>query len=197
MKKSEAAKIVIIEKSAAVFNKKGYAGTSFSDLMKATGFSKGGLYGNFSNGKDEIAEASFRYAVNHVWQEVAARTRVIENALDKLKAVVYFYKERLFDPPVEGGCPILKTAVMYENLPKGIQIGVQEVIENWQNAIIKTLEKGKEKGQVKSDVDSEEFATLFVAILEGGQLLARTAGSIEPFQKTTRQLIKMIDNLKV
>ena len=195
MKKSEATKLIIIEKSASVFNQKGYAGTSMSDIVKATGLTKGGLYGNFKT-KDEIAEAAFAYAVNYVWQEVSNRTRVIDNALDKLKAVVYFYKERLFDPPVEGGCPILKTAVMSENLPPQMQKDVQQTIEDWQNAIIKTLEKGKERGEVKSDVDSDEFATLFVAILEGGMLLARTARSIEPFKKTTRQLILMIDNLK-
>ena len=195
MKKSDLTKQNIIQKSASIFNQKGYAGTSMSDIVEATGLTKGGLYGNFKN-KDEIAEAAFRFAVNRVWGEVSNRTRVIDNSLDKLKAVVYFYNERLFTPPVEGGCPILKTAVMAETIPSGMRKGVRSAIENWQNAIVKTLEKGKERREVNPEVDSEEFATLFVAILEGGMLLARTAGSFEPFKKTSRQLIKMIDGLR-
>ena len=195
MKKSEVTKQVIIQKSAAVFNQKGFDGTSMNDIMEATGLTKGGLYGNFKN-KDEIAAAAFEYAVDYIWAEIGRRTGVIDNSLDKLKAVVYFYKEHLFNPPIKGGCPILNTGVMTENVPGAMKEGVKQAILDWESAIVKTLEKGKKKGEVGTNTNSEEFATLFLATLEGGMLLSRITQSIEPFKKTTRQLVKMIDNLK-
>ena len=56
--KSSRTKQFIIEKTAPVFNAKGYAGTSINDLMIATGLTKGNIYGNFEN-KDEVALAAF------------------------------------------------------------------------------------------------------------------------------------------
>ena len=45
--KAEKTKEYIIATSAPIFNKQGYAGTSMSDITKATGLTKGVLYGNF------------------------------------------------------------------------------------------------------------------------------------------------------
>ncbi len=47
MTKAEKTKQFILEKAAVLFNQNGYAGTSMDDIMKATGLSKGALYGNF------------------------------------------------------------------------------------------------------------------------------------------------------
>ena len=55
MSKAEKTKEFIIEKSAPIFNKKGYAGTSLADIMEATNLTKGSIYGNFEN-KDELYE---------------------------------------------------------------------------------------------------------------------------------------------
>ena len=48
----------IIEKAAPLFNTRGYAGTSMNDITRATGLTKGAIYGNFDN-KEEIAIAAF------------------------------------------------------------------------------------------------------------------------------------------
>ena len=50
----------IIDKAAPVFNKKGVSGTSLSDLTRATGLTKGSIYGNFKD-KDEVAVCVFQY----------------------------------------------------------------------------------------------------------------------------------------
>ena len=55
LSKAERTKQFIVEKAAAVFNEKGYAGTSMNDLTIATGLTKGSIYGNFEN-KDDIAQ---------------------------------------------------------------------------------------------------------------------------------------------
>ncbi|HMR44942.1 MAG TPA: TetR family transcriptional regulator [Saprospiraceae bacterium] len=196
MTKSEKTRRMILEKAAALFNQKGIAGTSMNDIMEATGLTKGGLYGNFES-KDKIAEAAFDYAVESVWREVSVRTKLIEHTLDKLKAVVYFYKERVFTPPVEGGCPIMNTAVEADNNHPALQKKVKEALDFWRYKIKISLEKGKEKGEVKPEIDSEEFATLFIATLEGGILLARSYNQIEPFNITSRHLINMIEQLRL
>jgi AcrR family transcriptional regulator len=39
----------IIQQAAVVFNQQGYAGTSMSDIMRATGLKKGGIYNHFQS----------------------------------------------------------------------------------------------------------------------------------------------------
>ena len=159
MKKSEKTRRLIVEKSASLFNQKGFAGTSIQDIMAVTGLTKGGIYGNFKKEggdkkgvKEEIALAAFQFAVEVVNEEVRKRTFVIENSIDKLKAVVYFYKERVMNPPVEGGCPLLNTSIDADATNPALQKRVLKSIEYWQYRIVKTLEKGKKEGEVKKEV---------------------------------------------
>ena len=74
MTKAERTRKKIIEQSAELFNRKGYAGTSVKDIMKETGLSKGGLYSHFDKGKEEIAVAAFHHAVQVVYEAIGRRT---------------------------------------------------------------------------------------------------------------------------
>jgi TetR/AcrR family transcriptional repressor of nem operon len=203
MTKSEKTRLFIIEKSAALFNRKGYSGTSMSDIMVATGLSKGGIYGNFKrdgldkNGvKDEIAIAAFEHAVNQVYDAIKERTAVIENTQDKLQAVVYFYRERVLNPPVEGGCPIQNSAIESDDMFPILRERVQLALTEWERRIMRTLEKGMEKAEVRPDIDKQEFATQFIGTLEGGIMMARIQNSVRPFEVMSKQLLAMIENLK-
>lgn len=202
-KKSEQTRQFIIEKAAALFNTKGYHGTSMADIMAATGLTKGGIYGNFKidsqdkkGVKEEIALAAFEYAVQEVNHHVRRRTGVIDHSLDKLKAVVYFYKERILNPPIEGGCPILNSSTEADdNLPV-LRDRVLEELRTWHSKIVYTLHKGIERGEVRSDVAADDFATLFIGSLEGGIMMARIYKDVKPFEIMARQLTQQIDNLR-
>jgi AcrR family transcriptional regulator len=203
MKKSEKTRQMIIEKAASLFNRKGFSGTSMSDIMVATGLSKGGIYGNFKREgldktgvKEEIAIEAFEHAVHKVYNSIRERTAVIENSLDKLKAVVYFYRERLMCPPVEGGCPILKTTVDTDESSPELKARVLHAVEEWKMRIARTLEKGIEKGEVARNVDVREFATLFIGSIEGGFVMARAQQSNQPFDIMSKQLLDLIENLR-
>ena len=59
MRKGEATRQDIIRKSAPIFNRKGYSGAALSDLMRATGLEKGGIYRHFES-KEELAGRRLR-----------------------------------------------------------------------------------------------------------------------------------------
>ncbi len=193
--KAERTRNMIIEKSAVLFNQKGYSGTSMKDIMDATGLSKGGLYGNFSS-KEEVAVAAFEKAVETVDNEVRIRTKVVENTLDKLKAVVYFYKERILDPPVEGGCPIQNTSVEADDSNPALRKRAIAVMDDWRERIVYTLHKGMKRGEVRMDVDATEFAIRFIGTLEGGIMMAQLYKDVRYFDVLARQLIAMVEGLR-
>ena len=54
LRKGEVTRRLILERAAPVFNKRGYAGASMSELVEATGIEKGGIYNHFGS-KEELA----------------------------------------------------------------------------------------------------------------------------------------------
>lgn len=193
--KAEKTRLQIIENAAVLFNQKGFAGTSMEDIMQATGLSKGALYGHFKS-KDEIAVASFQHAVQKVAFKVGERTRVIENAMDKLKAVVYFYKERILNPPVEGGCPIQNTSIDADDNNPLLRSKVIDALDYWQERIVHTINKGIRRGEIRTEIVAREFAIRFIGTLEGGIMLAQLYKDVWYFDVMARQLLEMIEDLK-
>lgn len=195
LSKSERTKTTIIEAAAHLFNTKGFAGTSMKDIMKATGLSKGGLYGNFET-KEEIAVAAFDHAVKKVWAEARERTKHLASPLDKLEEVVAFYRERVLNPPVEGGCPIQNTAVDADDTIPALKTKAKEALQLWQERIIWTLKKGIEHGLVRPDIDTKAFAIRFIGSIEGGILLARLCHDIHYFDRMAEQLYQLIEEAR-
>ena len=81
--KADRTKQFIIEKAAAIINRKGMAGTSINDIMEATKLAKGGVYGNFEN-KDEICAASFDYLMGRMNSSLDAKLAAKISAREKL-----------------------------------------------------------------------------------------------------------------
>src|SRR6478735_1428393 len=86
MGKAEQTRAYIVEKTAPIFNTKGYAGTSLTDMTDATGLTKGSIYGNFEN-KDEVALAAFDYNLAKVRGIIKAE--MDKHATVKEKLLVY------------------------------------------------------------------------------------------------------------
>src|SRR5271155_2388211 len=103
MNKAERTRQFIIEKTAPIFNRKGYAGTSLSDMTEATGLTKGSIYGNFAD-KDEVALAVFDYNVGRLGARTLAGMDLQQSARETLLAYIGSYQLR--NPLTEGGCPI-------------------------------------------------------------------------------------------
>ncbi len=93
MRKGEQTRQEIIRKAAPIFNQKGYEGAALSDLMRATGLEKGGIYRHFES-KEELAEDAFE----HAWKVAIARrfegTEQTPNTVDRLKQIVRNFRDR-------------------------------------------------------------------------------------------------------
>ncbi len=195
LSKSERTRLFIIEQAANLFNKQGYAGTSMDDILQATGLSKGGIYGNFKS-KEEIALAAFDHAVQLVSQEISRRTKQRPHVLDKLRAVVEFYHDRMFSPPVEGGCPLQNTAIEADDSNPALRERVQQAIAEWAERIRFVLQRGVERGEVCPDADLQAFTVQFIATLEGAIMLSRLYRNIDYYNLVSTQLFQMIEQLR-
>lgn len=189
MSKAAQTRAFIIEKTAAVFNKKGYAGTSLTDLTEATGLTKGALYGNFKS-KDEIAVAAFEYnvqKVSYVFPDDGKQT-----VIDRLLAIPAHYKKRFVTVAECGGCPVLNTAVEADDNQPELKEKVNEVIKAWKSQYVQILQEGIDKGEIKPGINPASYAHLFIALFEGGTMLSKVTGDLGYFNDAMNRMTQII-----
>lgn len=196
LSKSEKTKQFIIAQSSAVFNTKGYTGTSMQDIMDVTGLTKGGIYGNFKS-KEEIGFLVFEYNVKLVIDQVRQKIKAESNAPDKLLAIIKFYKNYYYRPPLEGGCPMLNLAIEADDTHPGFRLKVIEALNVLRDSIKNILHKGKKYGQIKDDLDVDHFSTLFLALIEGALMLSRTFQDPRDLNVCLSHLSAMVIDIKV
>jgi len=172
MSKAEHTRQFIIEKSATIFNKKGYNGTSLADLTEATGLSKGSIYGNFEN-KDEVAKAVFEYNVDCFFKEVESHVVSQQSASDQLRAFLDFYRSKWVQIFKNGGCPILNASIEADDNLPFLKDAVKRSVLKWSDILRNILNKGMEEGLYKSGVSFEDYAYLFISLIEGGIMLSK------------------------
>jgi AcrR family transcriptional regulator len=195
MTKAERTRQFIIEKTAPVFNRNGYAGTSINDLTEATGLTRGSIYGNFEN-KDAVALAAFEYNHAQISGAVTARIKTRTGAIDKLKAYTAVFSELYTLPVLEYGCPILNTATEADDTHSALRGKVKVAIDKWYAGIEDIIKKGQENKEIKKSTDSREFAGAFIALIEGGVMLAKVTGKSEGLEAALKQAKKMITEIK-
>lgn len=176
MGKAERTRQFIVEKTAPIFNKKGFEATSLSDLTRATGLTKGAIYGNFSD-KEEIRKEAFNYAMDKVRGLVSERMISANTYKEQLIAVIGFYASYVLTPPIPGGCPLLNTAIEADDHDIGMRKRVALELNSTVNFIESLLDKGVMAGEFKSEIDSKSLAYLFFCSVEGALMFSRAERS--------------------
>src|ERR1700724_4015016 len=97
MTKGEQTRRRIVEAAASIFNKRGYEGSSLSELMEATGLKKGGIYRHFSS-KEELAAEAFDYTWEAAWNARLLHVDENANVIIKLKQLIANFVDH--KPPV-------------------------------------------------------------------------------------------------
>jgi TetR/AcrR family transcriptional regulator, transcriptional repressor for nem operon len=191
MTKAERTKQLIIEKAAPLFNTKGVAGTSLSDILEVTKLAKGSLYVHFEN-KEEIAHEVVNYQLKRLSEVVEAAMSRQKTAKEKLFAYIGLYLDPL-NPPIVGGCPLLNFGMEADDTDEVICKKVDKLVEAAQQNLRGIVEKGIASGEFKPDWDAQEFATKMFAMVEGGIMMSRIAGNKKAMQSIARSLKKEIE----
>ncbi len=191
MGKGELTRQRIVTLAAPIFNQKGYAGTALSDLMRATGLEKGGIYRHFES-KQELAEDAF----DHAWK-VAMDTRFegtekIPNAVERLQQIVRNFRDRR-SGLVPGGCPLLNTAVDSDDGNPQLRAKARRALRLWLERLQSIAEEGKSKGEIRSDVDSAKLGILIASTLEGSLMMSRLQRNDEPLDLACRHLDEYLE----
>lgn len=193
MSKAEKTKQFIIEKTATLFNTKGYISTSLSDITQATGLTKGSIYGNFEN-KDQVAIEVYKYNAG-LLSQIMSRSfgDQYPSSIDKLHAFVDFYRKNWRSVFSNGGCPLMNAATEADDSFPVLKKQVKTSFEIWTSKIAAVIQKGQENEELNRKINAEEYASLFVMLIEGGILLSKTMDDEKFLNQALDRIRKMID----
>jgi TetR/AcrR family transcriptional regulator, transcriptional repressor for nem operon len=170
MSKGEETRHRIVTEAATLFNQRGFEGGSMSELMKATGLEKGGIYRHFSS-KEEVAVAAFDYAWQAALDARMCDLDEIPNSVDRLERFVANFVERR--PSLPGGCPLLNTAIDADNGNPVLRERARKALREWRDLLGSIISGGIERKEIRRSVDARKLANLIISSLEGALMISR------------------------
>jgi TetR/AcrR family transcriptional regulator, transcriptional repressor for nem operon len=194
--KSERTKQYIIETAAPIFNRKGYAGTSLTDLTAATGLTKGSIYGNFDN-KEDIAVSAFTYAAAKIRSTVNFKLSAGQKAVEKLYLFLDFFLEYVFSPPVPGGCILLNTAVEADDNQPVLKEQVSKELSRSIAYVAELFRQAKDAGELSSSLNPESMAYNIFCAVEGAIMICRVQADLKPMQEVVGYWRNQLTQLKL
>jgi TetR/AcrR family transcriptional repressor of nem operon len=194
--KADRTRQFIIETTANIFNKKGFSGTSLSDLTGATGLTKGSIYGNFEN-KEDVAIAAFDFNLSKILVDVQTRMAAATTFQDKLMVYADVYDHYTFHSFPDGGCPILNTAIEADDTNGRLKDKAAKAINNWQKNIQELINSGTRAGEFVKDVDPVQLSTSIVALIEGGIMVSRVTDDKTAMHRVIRTVAYLIEQIVV
>ena len=195
MTKGEETRQFIIEKAAPIFNTKGIAATSMSDIMEATKLSKGSMYVHFEN-KDVLACAAVDHNMKVLSSKLQAELSQGKSAEEQLYAYIDFFSNPI-NPPLTGGCPLLNFGTEADDTNPIVKEKVNSAIKRGQQLLTSIIEKGIANKEFDPKWNATEFSTVLFAMLEGGHLMSRMSGNNDNMSIIVQTLKKNISEKRI
>jgi TetR/AcrR family transcriptional regulator, transcriptional repressor for nem operon len=195
MRKGERTRQMILEKSCNLFNQQGYADLSISEVMRATGLEKGGIYRHFSS-KEKLAVDAFHYAMSLMGEHYSKALESEANSLQKLTAFIHAFRTLFQNTPISGGCPIANAAIELDDKNPEFRLHVREAMDQLLLTVQNIVVNGIQRKEINPAVDPQMVSSLIVSSLEGALMISRLYQDARYLDEIMNYLSEYIANLK-
>jgi AcrR family transcriptional regulator len=185
----------IIELAAPVFNERGFVGASMRDLVDATGLEKGGIYNHFGS-KEQLALEAYDHAMQLVTDGLARSQKPEDDALERLQAMARSFAKAARNPVIDGGCPIMNTAIEADDTHPELRDRARASMTLWHRLIGRIVKDGVAAGTIAPDTDPYALASVLTSALEGALMLARLYDDPGHMDRTIAHLTSYIEGLR-
>ncbi len=186
----------IVDEALQIFSVKGYYNTSITDILAATGLTKGGLYGHFAS-KEDLWGAAYERAVA-IWKAIVFKgVRTVADPVARIEKVI---ENDLFGycggEVFAGGCfffnMLVELSGQSETMSRRIRAGFTELaalLASW-------LGEAERKGLVRKGVNRLEVADFIVIALNGASALYTSTRDRRFLKETSGQLHAYLRQLR-
>ena len=174
----------LVESARYLFWERGFAGTSMADLLSHAKVNSGSFYHFFDSKEALLRDVLEGYLV-------ALRPMIVEPAyvstpkpIERIFAILAGYRERILMTNSQYGCPLGRLALEIDPENRPAHKLIAENFQGWIGAVRECLDAAT----LPKNTDKDALATYVLAVMEGGVMLSRSYGSVEPFDRTVKAL---------
>lgn len=162
----------VLRRAMKTFWKKGYEGTSISDLTETMNISRSSLYDTYGD-KQNLFIESLKY---YLEANSLKRAEIFKNSFsvkqgitDYLTNVVSFLK----DPDIPDGCFFTNAITNLGTSNDEISGILQYYLEKQAEDFFLFFQQGQENGEITEDKNPKELARFFIGLIRGLSVIAK------------------------
>lgn len=177
MSKAAATRLTILQQAAGLVYRNGFQQTSIDEIIATTQVTKGAFFYHFGN-KEEMGLALIREVLHPGMYEVMIRPLL--DSEDPAGELYIMMKHLLLKSPffdVKYGCPAVNLIDELAPLSKAFHKALMQLFEQWQAAIIASLNKGKAAGNIRKQVDPQQVACFILTGYSGIRTMGKMLGT--------------------
>ncbi|TCC58244.1 TetR/AcrR family transcriptional regulator [Kribbella pittospori] len=176
----------LIRSTQELLWERGYVGTSPKAIQRAADAGQGSMYHHFT-GKAQLARAAIERSGAELREAAEDQFSGSGTATERISG----YLER--DREVLRGCRIGRlTSDPDVMADPELRQPIDETFTWLRARLAEIVAEGKRNGEYPGSLDPEQTAATIAAVLQGGYVLARAAGSVEPFELAVKGLINLL-----
>ena len=179
-----------LEAALQTFRRRGFSGTSLSDLTDATGLNRPSLYAAFGN-----KQALFEAAVDHYWAYVAARCLPALDATGDLATDLRGFLARFIDVFADdepGGCVVAcGLPAEVERVP-GLREKLNRMLAAADRAVAARLARAQREGALPASAEPDGLASLVVGTMLALSVRSRAGTTRVDLERQADTLVALI-----
>src|SRR6266496_2135671 len=160
----------IVERAAELFAERGIAGTSLDEVLAAAKAGKGQFYHYFRS-RDELAAAAVGHRCAQVVAGLTEALGGVSSLAELERALAGFVAG--FEESGMPGCPIGTLAAEVAGRNEEARRQAAAGFDAWEQLLAGTLERMRQRGELRADAESAVLATGLLAAIEGGMVLSQ------------------------
>ena len=176
----------LINSARYLFWERGFAGTSMADLLAHAEVNSGSFYHFFESKEALLREVleGYLFALRPMVVDPAFATT--DEPAERIFAILTGYRERILMTDSKYGCPLGRLALEIDPENRPAHALIAKNFQGWIGAVRECLDELKPRLPRGTNLDA--LATYVLAVMEGGVMLSRSYGSVDPFDRTVTQL---------
>jgi AcrR family transcriptional regulator len=176
----------LISSARYLFWERGFAGTGMADLLAHARVNSGSFY-HFFESKEALLRAVLEAYLKGLGPMIVDPAFATTNEpVERIFAILAGYRERILQTDCKYGCPLGRLALEIDPENRPAHKLIAENFQNWIGVVRECIEQIKDRLPKTADLDG--LSTFVLAVMEGGVMLSRSCGSVEPFDRAVKQL---------
>jgi AcrR family transcriptional regulator len=178
----------MIRAAALLFQERGYAATSFQDVIARSGAPRGSIYHHFPGGKEELAIEALRWYSERTTALMRQKTQE-GTAIEAVAGFLAVSREALRKSDFRAGCPVAGVALDLAEGDDALHEAVAAAFEDWRRVLAAAFERDG-----ATPAKARRLAAFVYAALEGALMLTRAQRDLRPMDDVAAEVLDHLES---